>query len=71
MMTLATFEDIWITLMLVAMLTSQAHVALLDADQVTLVHQLRARLHATGQGVAGVLAACADVETLLAAIEEG
>jgi hypothetical protein len=69
--TLHTFEDIWITLMLVGMLMTQASTALLTPPQVALLHQLRARLHGEGQGLAGALAATCDVDTLLAALEEG
>jgi hypothetical protein len=69
--TLHTFEDIWITLMLVATLMAHASTALLDADQVALLHQLRARLHTSGQGLAGALEATRDLDGLLAALEEG
>ena len=70
MPTLSVFEEAWICLMLVGMLTAQAHVALLTPAQVALLHQLRARLHATGPGIAGALEACADIDGLLAHLEE-
>jgi hypothetical protein len=70
-MTLRTFEDVWITLLVVAALMTQASTALLTADQLALLHQLRAHLHTSGEGLAGALEATADIDTLLAAIEEG
>jgi hypothetical protein len=71
MTTLRTVEDLWITLMLVAALMTQASTALLTPDQVALLHQLRARLHTSGEGMAGALEATRDLDGLLAALEEG
>jgi hypothetical protein len=58
-MTLSTFEDVWITLMLTATLMAQAHTAMLTPDEMALLHQLRARLQTAGPAV---VAALADLE---------
>ena len=55
-MTLSTFEDVWMCLMLTATLMAQAHTAMLTPDQVALLHQLRARLQSAGPDVAAALA---------------